>query len=429
MARTVASAALGSRTARDKLKAGRRYWAAISEGLHVGYRRGKHGGKWTVRLYRGDRNYRLATLPGVADDVMDGNGESVLTFGDAQRRAHALHLEHTFKAAGKPVPGTVLTVGQVLDDYVEFLNGHRRTGRDGRYRAALIKSTLGGDVPIEKLTTKMIEDWLHKLAESQPLVRGPASQQSYLHRDLADPEVQRRRRASANRTYTVLRAALRRAWKAGRIPSDSAWARVQAFRGVDAARVRWLNENEGARLVTAAEPSFAKLVSAALLCGARLGELAELRVADFSPAAAALHIRRSKSGKSRHIPLTNEGVVFFASICSGRGADDFMLLRADGSPWIRGSTNKPMAKACVRAGIKPLGIHAMRHSFASICVAKGMPLMVVARLLGHADTSLVEHVYGHLAPSFISESVKQFGPRFGFARPNVRPIRPTRRPA
>ncbi len=56
MARTVRDAKLESRTARAALKpAGKPYWRALDEGLHVGYRKGQGAGKWVVRRYAGDR--------------------------------------------------------------------------------------------------------------------------------------------------------------------------------------------------------------------------------------------------------------------------------------------------------------------------------------------------------------------------------------
>jgi hypothetical protein len=45
----------------------------------------------------------------------------------------------------------------------------------------------------------------------------------------------------------------------------------------------------------------------------------------------------------------------------------------------------------------------------------GMPLMVVARNLGHVDTRTVEKHYGHLAPSFIVEAIRISAPRYGIA--------------
>jgi len=40
----------------------------------------------------------------------------------------------------------------------------------------------------------------------------------------------------------------------------------------------------------------------------------------------------------------------------------------------------------------------------------GVPLLVVAKNLGHSDT---KH-YGHLAPSYIADAIRAGAPRFGF---------------
>ena len=42
----------------------------------------------------------------------------------------------------------------------------------------------------------------------------------------------------------------------------------------------------------------------------------------------------------------------------------------------------------------------------------GVPLMVVAKNLGHADTRMVEKHYGHLAPSFITDAIRAGAPRY-----------------
>jgi integrase len=46
----------------------------------------------------------------------------------------------------------------------------------------------------------------------------------------------------------------------------------------------------------------------------------------------------------------------------------------------------------------------------------GMPLLVVAKNLGHADGRMVEQHYGHLSQSFIAAAIKQGAPKFGAVR-------------
>src|SRR5205823_13765885 len=52
-------------------------------------------------------------------------------------------------------------------------------------------------------------------------------------------------------------------------------------------------------------------------------------------------------------------------------------------------------------------------SWASLAVMAGVPLLVVAKNLGHADTRMVEKHYGHLAPSYIADAIRAGAPRFG----------------
>ena len=73
-----------------------------------------------------------------------------------------------------------------------------------------------------------------------------------------------------------------------------------------------------------------------------------------------------------------------------------------------------MTDACKRAKIAPpVSFHVLRHTWASLAVMAGAPLMVVARNLGHADTRMVERHYGHLAPSYIADAIRAAAPKFG----------------
>ena len=74
-----------------------------------------------------------------------------------------------------------------------------------------------------------------------------------------------------------------------------------------------------------------------------------------------------------------------------------------------------MQEASARAGISPaVNFHVTRHTFASHAIMNGTPLLVVAKTLGHADTRMVEKVYGHLAPSYVADAIRAGAPRFDF---------------
>ncbi len=52
----------------------------------------------------------------------------------------------------------------------------------------------------------------------------------------------------------------------------------------------------------------------------------------------------------------------------------------------------------------------LRHTWASLAVMNGVPLLVVARNLGHSDTRMVEKHYGHLATSYVREAIRAAKP-------------------
>jgi integrase len=204
------------------------------------------------------------------------------------------------------------------------------------------------------------------------------------------------------------------AFREGKTDSDAEWRRVEPFEAVDAARIRYLTIAEAQRLVNACDGEFRPLVQAALQTGARYGELARLTVADFNPDAGTVAIRQSKGGKPRHVVLTDEGVALFKQCCAGRAGSDLVFSR-NGGAWLKSQQGRPMVEAVKRAKIKPvIGFHGLRHTWASLAVMNGTPLLVVAKNLGHSDTRMVERHYGHLAPSYIVEAIRAGAPRFGF---------------
>ena len=46
-----------------------------------------------------------------------------------------------------------------------------------------------------------------------------------------------------------------------------------------------------------------------------------------------------------------------------------------------------------------------------------VPLMVVAKNLGHADTRMCEKHYAHLAPSYIADAIRSQAPKLGIVKP------------
>jgi integrase len=144
-------------------------------------------------------------------------------------------------------------------------------------------------------------------------------------------------------------------------------------------------------------------------------ELGRLTAGDINTRTGTLHVAKSKSGKPRDVVLTDEGVRFFAAHAAGRDSAELLFRAPQGGPWGDSNQQKPMRLACQRARIKPaVGFHILRHTWASLAVMNGTPLVVVARNLGHASTRMVEAHYGHLAPSYVADEIRKGAPKFNF---------------
>ena len=203
--------------------------------------------------------------------------------------------------------------------------------------------------------------WRGSLGQPPRVRSRKNKEQQFRAFDPNDEEAQRRRQSSAMRVWTILKAALNQAWRARKIDSDVAWRTVRPFEDVDAARVRWLTNEESRRLINASpEGEFRTLVRAALQTGVRFGALASLNVDDFSvhPVRRAdgtigeqgsLHIvtRKGRGGKVKHVNvmLTDEGIKFFRNITQGRKGSAPMLPRADGSRWQKSQPDRLIEKS------------------------------------------------------------------------------------
>jgi integrase len=421
LARTVRNPKIDTRSARSRLPARREpYWTVLSTGCALGYRRGAKGGTWIGR-FRDDENHQHYSPLGAADDARDADGITVFSFAQAQERARSWFDRKAKEQAGDFTPlDRPFTVADALNDYrADYLRrGGKAIDRLDSSADAWIKPHLGA-VELVKLTRPRILAWHQKIAETPARVRTkPGVEQKYRNSD-NDPDAVRRRRSTANRILTILKAALNHAHREGRSASDDAWRAVRAFREADSARLRYLSDDEARRLMNACSPDFRTLVAVALLSGCRYGELAMMTLNDFNPDAGTLRVRASKGGKPRHVVLTQEGRDFVAGLAAGKPGSERLFLRGNGQPWAKSEQQRPLAAACIAGRIEPpVNFHGLRHTYASRLAMRGVPLAVIAAQLGHADTRMVEKHYGHLAPSYVADTVRAAFGSLGVGEPS-----------
>jgi integrase len=337
-----------------------------------------------------------------AADFADANGVTVLSYTQAQAAARKwfedVHGEETGETVG-PV-----TVRQAVAEYLE---DRRRAGTKTARRMewdfnAHILPDLG-DVALSRMNRKRIKDWMWALAGSGKRRRG-----GKVDPPPGDDAAKLARKSTANRIWTMLRAALNLASEAHGI--KPIWEDVKAFGGADSARARFLNEKDSSALAEACTPpDFRRLVEAALHTGAREGELARATVGDFD--GARLWIAPGKTGKGRWIVLEDSARPWFAGLCLDKETGDPLFPRETTGTkrcdyWQSKAVMMALRSACEKADITPLLFHELRHTYASRLVNRGVPLVFIAAQLGHANTRMVEKHYGHLCDAARERAIR-----------------------
>jgi integrase len=412
MGRLSRDARLETRDARARLKVQHEpYWRQVTPGLFLGYRKGTRGGVWLVR--KSEDGQKIKRTLGAADDYQDANNIDVLNFKQAHRKA----VEFA-EAKIEDRRQDKYTIAKAMEDYMDWLSVHGKSADRTRPTVEAHILPAFGAMKVCDLTTEKLSAWQRQLVEQPIRRRG-----KLLPVDPEDTEAPRKRKASANRIMTVLKAALNHAWKHGKAESRDAWERVKPFRAVDVPKERFLSESECTRLLNACDPDFRELVRAALLTGCRYGELVRMQVQDFIVDAGTVLVREAKSGKSRYVPLTDEGREYFSRWSAGRLRGERLFTREDGQPWGKDHQARRMADACKIAKIEPaVSFHDLRNTYGSLLAMRGVPLQVIAAALGHADTRMTERHYAHLRDSYVAQTIRANLPTFGGDTGSVIPL-------
>lgn len=186
------------------------------------------------------------------------------------------------------------------------------------------------------------------------------------------------------------------------------------FLKVPKPEIVFLSFEEVPRVLEATEgTAWRTMVLLALRAGLRQGEILALEWEDVDLARGVLHVHRSvwcgelgttKGGRARDVPIGDELRAALRDLPSRRAGR--LVFPGDGDKHLTKNACKwPLWSACRRAGVRRLGWHKLRHTFASHLVMRGASLKVVQELLGHATIEMTMR-YAHLAPSVSHDAVR-----------------------
>lgn len=165
------------------------------------------------------------------------------------------------------------------------------------------------------------------------------------------------------------------------------------------ARTRRLKADEWVALRRSLEksrnPLMISFVRMAIETALRRGELLDLRWSRIDWQASTAHIPRTKTDRSRTIPLTPAALRLLESL--SRGEDRVF-------PFSANSVKLAWVRATKRAGIVGLRFHDLRHEAVSSFFEMGLSMPEVALISGHRDPRMLFR-YTHLEPANLARKL------------------------
>ena len=405
MAQTLKEAPLTTRNARTKLELGL-HWRGIDPDTHLGYRKGKRGGRWLARWYYGRGKYAQITLDTADDFIAAGTLSFEAAVVAAKEAVARARLEAEAAASGP-----IITVGLAVEEYIKRRDA-RATARAGRPTLSDASSRLH----------------LHVLSNAK-LAATPLSQLK--DSDLANWRASLTGKiATRKRLSNDFRAALNAASDASHksLPADIGATITRGLRSSEienampvepAARENQILTDKQVRAIVNAaakvdadrcwDGDLERMILLLASTGARFSQLIRLRVADVQ--ASRLLIPVSRKGRRREetrtpVPVSQDVIEALKPVVFERPPEAMLLER-----WLhvqngRGKWKRERRDAwrtaheitkifhavSTLAGLQGVTAYALRHSSIVRGLRAGLPIRLVASL-HDTSTPMIERFY------------------------------------
>ena len=268
------------------------------------------------------------------------------------------------------------------DRYLPYIKGFKRSpGTDESYLRCHVLPRFG-KLTMDKITQHDVIEFYHGI-KAKGYAMGTANQALFLLR-------------------SILNLAIK--WQVPGIEVNPAIG-LKVF-DANNARERYLTVEETDRLrnslAQSANLNLKSIIELLLLLGCRKRELLDSRWSDFDLERRNWRIPMSKSGKSRHVPLSKAALEILTQ-----------LPRYEECPYVLPNpvTLKPYASiytswdnARKAAGLPDVRMHDLRHSCASFMVNSGRSLYEVTKVLGHSELKTTQR-YAHLSQDTLLAAV------------------------
>ena len=358
-----------------------------------------------ARLRPREREYTVwdSLVVGLGVRVRPSGGRSYVLLEDAGGRAGRVSLGpvslktiaevrrecHARKASPEPrATGTPRQVAPLFRDFVEgawketHFGGYKPSTRKG-VRSVLDRQLLPafGSKPLDRITLAQVTQWFDRFSQTAP--------------------------GNANHALDLLRQIMNFAIARSHIDTNPALAVKKNRRQ---ALTRFLSREEITRLHRVLDRQTrnssreqAEIIRLLLLTGCRRSEIVRLRWSEVD--RDKLVLADSKTGP-RTVTLNTQARRILER--RPRGASPFVFPSPRDPARPRSRNLAFWYRARHEAGIEDVRLHDLRHTHASHAVMNGVPVPVVARLLGHSDVRTTLR-YAHLGDREIEQAAERVG--------------------
>lgn len=344
-------------------------------------------------LYEREDNGRWVAMINLVND----NGKRVRKSKTVatKKLAEAALKELRAQYAGIDPDGATKTVGELLRAWLEFKSTEISKATADQYRYAVVHLTKGlGDVLLTDLRPQRIDTFLRKQTTLSPRYR--------------------------KLLRTILSMALDQGVNWQLVSSNA--AKFSAKIKQPETEGRGLTETQAQKLLEAAKGDrLEALWIIMLMLGLRRGEALGLEWSDYDEARKILSISRQlrkdgsigelkTRGSKRTIPVPAP-VADALEAHRTKQEGEKLLLAAEAGQWASAGTiftsglgtyldpdnvSHYFKRLANKAGLGDWHIHELRHSAATFMLVRGVPLEVVADILGHSSIRITADTYGHL---------------------------------
>jgi integrase/recombinase XerD len=132
-------------------------------------------------------------------------------------------------------------------------------------------------------------------------------------------------------------------------------------------------------------------------CGLRRSEVTNIRLTDLDRDRGVLHIKEGKGRVDRIVPVSNKVWEKMDEYIDGFHPVKYLFEGQGGGRYSAESVYRVFKQALGKAGIKKeVGVHSLRHSYATHLHESGLDIRYIQELLGHRSTRTTE-IYTHVS--------------------------------